>query len=725
MARIFTFLWLMLIASTAFSQNVTCIFQVKKADGNSAAYIELLVKPAVGTAISCKTDSKGKASTSLPNNTKVKVEAGGEVVADFMLLPKQTGIKTVSIVLPTTVSIADLSLGKDTFKNETVAAGTAELTLKVFDFASYPLADYEVFLTDAQTKRSYKGRTNSSGDVVFHVPPGKTYQPVIDGFDGLPKVQIRDYAGIKMTKGFAYEPTVVDEMRTGDTIVQNLKPTTKATTARVLIDVTVADLQGQPLANEAVYVYQVQGNLVYAAQTNGSGKARLLIPKGFEYYIGFKYADRIDLLNYKEKTPGEHTSVIEYSYRGSAAIEAFYSTAKRNKQGFLTDFESVAVSNFKEDLSPFIKKRAYGYDVEFPEKSIIPGPLLHKAGVITSDGYWTSRIYCLNETTGQMKWGVQLAENGPSPFVESEDVLLINTESCTIYAIDVLAGNLLWSKWLSPYLYCTPTIANGKVYTVYGNDLGDGHTSNTSVLACFDLKTGAIEWQQWMPNEIIGAPVFANNKLYLSCWNGTLMQVDAASGIIDQSLNVNAISPATVAGNALFVATKSKVGFELKQFNTSMLKSVPFSAPLVLESYKNPSAGAEVSMTAATARPSILGTTVFVADDASIIAFDIATGKQIWKKGVTQNNNGLTVCSNGVLVHSPQAVEVLNSKSGVVSSSIPIQKQGVGAPVLGHGYMALPDSTGGLMVMKLPVGFCAPTTKWTWGGNAAHNAVLE
>lgn len=726
MLRISLFLTFNLLVAMAFAQDVTCIFLVKTNTGLNAEYIEMMIKPANGVSTKCKTDAKGKASVVLPNNNKVIVEVGEVQVAEFTLLPKQTGIKTVSITLPAALTLATLSIGRDTLLEENEPSGTAELTLKVFDFNSRPLTDYEVFLNDEQTKRSYVARTNANGDAIFHVPPGKVYQPVIDGFDGLPKVQIRDYPGIKMTKGFAYEPTVVDEMRTGDTIVQNLKPTAKATTARVLIDVTVSDLQGQPLLNEPVFVYQSAGNLVYAAETNASGKARLLVPKGFEYYIGFKYADRIDLLNYKEKTPGEHTSVIEYSYRGSAAIEAFYSTAKRNQQGFITDFDPVSITHFKEDLSPIIKKKTYGFDLEFPEKSIIPGPLFHSAGVITSDGYWTNRIYCLNETTGQMKWGIQLAENGPSPLVESEGVLLINTESCTIYAIDVLAGNLLWSKWLSPYLYCTPTIANGKVYTVYGNDLGDGHSSNKSVLACFDLKTGSIIWQQWMPDEILGAPVYANDALYMSCWDGTLLAVDAAKGTKISSAKVNAISPPTVKGNTLLVATQAEKSSAIKRFSTTNFNAPLFVKPIGLEAKSDITKNAALSMVATYARPAIAGNTFYVADDAGLQAFDLLSGKLLWKTATeAQTNNCIAPTSAGIPTVTPNGIAFLGQSNGGVTKEFQLDKTPAGNPVFGHGMMAVPDSSGGLMLVKLTPGFVPQNFHTVWGGNAAHNLVFE
>jgi hypothetical protein len=48
-----------------------------------------------------------------------------------------------------------------------------------------------------------------------------------------------------------------------------------------------------------------------------------------------------------------------------------------------------------------------------------------------------------------------------------EGVIIFNTESCTIFALDAGTGKQLWSLWLGDPLTNTPTIANGKVFTAY------------------------------------------------------------------------------------------------------------------------------------------------------------------------------------------------------------------------------------------------------------------
>ena len=47
----------------------------------------------------------------------------------------------------------------------------------------------------------------------------------------------------------------------------------------------------------------------------------------------------------------------------------------------------------------------------------------------------------------------------------ADDVVVFNTESCTLFSLDANTGKHLWSYYLGDPLTSTPTIGNGRVYT--------------------------------------------------------------------------------------------------------------------------------------------------------------------------------------------------------------------------------------------------------------------
>jgi len=51
-------------------------------------------------------------------------------------------------------------------------------------------------------------------------------------------------------------------------------------------------------------------------------------------------------------------------------------------------------------------------------------------------------------------------------------LIVFNTESCTIFALEAETGQQLWSYWLGDPLTSTPTIAQGRVFTSYRHRRG-------------------------------------------------------------------------------------------------------------------------------------------------------------------------------------------------------------------------------------------------------------
>ena len=128
--------------------------------------------------------------------------------------------------------------------------------------------------------------------------------------------------------------------------------------------------------------------------------------------------------------------------------------------------------------------------------------------------------------------------------VAGDGVFVVNTESCTVFAMDTETGRAKWSWYLGDPQVAAPAVAGGRVFTSYpaggGNvvEIQDaaGHATGqtlamTHVLACFDLHTGRLIWQKWIDGDVITQPVPApDGRVVVATRGGTLMAFDMTDG---------------------------------------------------------------------------------------------------------------------------------------------------------------------------------------------------
>ncbi len=189
-----------------------------------------------------------------------------------------------------------------------------------------------------------------------------------------------------------------------------------------------------------------------------------------------------------------------------------------------------------------IKKTDAGFTIQLPSGAPIPTPTVYKGKLYVSGGFSTREYFCFDAITGKLEWGMNLDDDGPTSAVCDDDIVVFNTESCTIFALDAKTGKNLWSHFLGDPLTSTPTIANGKVFTSYPAMGGGGGANNkidlplnanvtqaqvvpakggkapvnpnknppaqakprpnaSHVMICLDLKTGKILWQKWIDGD--------------------------------------------------------------------------------------------------------------------------------------------------------------------------------------------------------------------------------
>jgi outer membrane protein assembly factor BamB len=262
-----------------------------------------------------------------------------------------------------------------------------------------------------------------------------------------------------------------------------------------------------------------------------------------------------------------------------------------------------------------LKKRDDGFEIQFPSKAPIPTPAVFEGRIYVSGGFHSKEFYCIKADTGELLWGFELDDDGPSSAAVEDGVVVYNTESCTIFAHDAKSGKLLWSYWLGDPLMSSPSIAAGRVFAAYpasGRAAGspavgvgtfsanDNNATNnpvqgaqqilpqivdeapqqeatkkqtdkaaakkpaktvppmTHVLACFDLKTGKILWQRWIDSDVMSAPVASGKQLHVATFGGTLYKFDQTDGAILSAKKQRATSAPVAVGNRLVYSKRTE-----------------------------------------------------------------------------------------------------------------------------------------------------------------------
>ncbi len=236
-------------------------------------------------------------------------------------------------------------------------------------------------------------------------------------------------------------------------------------------------------------------------------------------------------------------------------------------------FKSGHVDPFS--YADYLTKSDKGFVIKLPSNTNVPTPTIVDGKIYVSGGFGSKQYFAFDAKSGEKLWAVNLDDDGPSSSVEDDDVLVFNTESCTIFAVDAKTGRQLWSYWLGDPLMSMPTIANGKVFTSY--PAAYTHASNntnthdfevapqgklTHAMAAFDLKTGKILWQKWIDGDIMSAPVACGTDLYFTTFPGTLFKVEQEDGDFLAAKAIRATSAPVISNGQVLVSLRSDNGKE-------------------------------------------------------------------------------------------------------------------------------------------------------------------
>ncbi len=262
-------------------------------------------------------------------------------------------------------------------------------------------------------------------------------------------------------------------------------------------------------------------------------------------------------------SPADSTDILE-------AVRALQKAMPAPPKTFSTGHVSPG------EIEDYLQKTEDGFVIQLPARSLTPSPTLYKGMLYVSGGFGSKEFYAFHATTGAVEWALTLDDDGPTSAVIEDDVVVFNTESCTIFAVDAATGALLWSHYLGDPLMSTPSIAGGKVFTAYpaggsivpvqqtplDQQAGEGQASAgalraTHVFIALDLKTGTVLWQKWIDGDVMSAPVVEADELYVTTFPGTLYKFDPDTGEILAAHASQATSAPVVVGDSVYLSRRA------------------------------------------------------------------------------------------------------------------------------------------------------------------------
>lgn len=410
-----------------------------------------------------------------------------------------------------------------------------------------------------------------------------------------------------------------------------------------------------------------------------------------------------------------------------------------------------------------------GFEITLPSGAPVTTPTVYDGKVFSSGGFHSKEFYAIDAKTGQLLWGLDLDDDGPSSAACEAGRCAFNTESCTLFVVDANTGKQVWSLWLGDPLTSAPAIADGRVYTSYP---AKGHPSASHVLAAFDLQTGKILWQRWIDSDVQSAPVVAEEKVHVSTFGGSVYQLDPKTGEFLSAHHSRATSAPTFAGGEIHysaradqaggrvqeaLATRTEQAErkleekEAKYLDEEIQRKAAYAEQAKsLDAMNGFSGGAPVSANATAAQGTIGKVSVssmqshqgsrvlsFEADLVAamgdeIVSTDNKTGKTRWRRKV----DGDMAKLGGALVTAPAAAgdaifvgttvgEVwrLDPKSGEIAQRWTVGGPVRSQPVIEGGWIYVGTENGRLVGINTNN---PEFTGWaTWGGDAARTGVYQ
>jgi len=269
----------------------------------------------------------------------------------------------------------------------------------------------------------------------------------------------------------------------------------------------------------------------------------------------------------------------------------------------------------------------------------LPSPTVVDGVVIVSGGIGESQLIGIDAKTGKQLWSTTLGDNGPSTLAigrsRTRTRALVNTQSCTTYAITPRTGKMEWSKWIGPSVLAAPTVSGDRVYAAHTKNAANGNGMRAA-LSAMSLDSGKVIWTADLGSDITGAPVVAGGRIYVTEMSGTVACIDV-EGKMKWRAPLHALNAPVVDAAGLFVSVRGAgstgiVRLDPKEGKTAWEFRVP-SIHSATRTVTRAQAGVSAPSTwsgwaADPPRPVVLGSRLILAGYRDLSILDTFSGKE-------------------------------------------------------------------------------------------------
>jgi outer membrane protein assembly factor BamB len=186
-----------------------------------------------------------------------------------------------------------------------------------------------------------------------------------------------------------------------------------------------------------------------------------------------------------------------------------------------------------------------------PARSIAT-PAAQGNSVLFGGGFGSHEIYCVDARSGTTRWELRLRDDGPTAATLLDGTAFLNTESCTLVAVDIATGKLLWERWLGDPLLAQPAAADGRVFMAWP-------ARGRHALGAFACDSGAQLWAAEVEADIITAPIVEGARVYVTTFDGCVSCFDARSGERRWTRDLQATSAPWIFRDDAFVAHRRDI----------------------------------------------------------------------------------------------------------------------------------------------------------------------
>jgi len=213
-----------------------------------------------------------------------------------------------------------------------------------------------------------------------------------------------------------------------------------------------------------------------------------------------------------------------------------------------------------------------------------------------------SRLYCLDATTGALRWKIIVGWQLSTPAV-ADGCVYVAGQSGAVYCLDVNTGALRWTYHALYIILSSPAVAGGRVYI--GSD-------DTRVY-CLNATTGVHIWNYTTGDNVRSSPAVVDGRVYVGSWDGNFYCLDATTGahLWDYPTGMVSSSPA-VANGLVYVGSSD-------------------GTVICLDALTGNHVWDYLTLGGVQSSPAVAGGRVYVgSNDHNVYCLDTLTGERLW-----------------------------------------------------------------------------------------------